>query len=170
MKNKFLIIAVVALLSTSCTKTSSAPNSNAHTTPPTTTSTNTTTAAGSECVLIGHWIFDSIVFYSNNIQTSSVLPTAGHNNYVYDFTNTPWGTGSNYTGYLTETYETPGTTPASQYWFVSNQYQTSTGWLFLNASAAPYLEGYIYTLTTHQLITTPSTSTVKQGEYFYFHK
>ena len=171
MKNKLLIlVGVAALLAASCTKTNSAPNSNAHTTPPPTTSTNTLTSSGAESVLVGHWVFDSVVFYNNNVQTSSSLPSAGSsNNLVYDLALTSYGTGTTSAGKLNISFETVGGTVMSTYWFVTDHYLTSTGYMFLECGA-PYLEGYIYTLTSSRLVTTPSTSTIKQGAYYYFHK
>jgi hypothetical protein len=164
---RYLIILSLALLLVACKKKSTAQT--AKSTPPSTTSNIfSTTSAG----LVGVWILDSTIEYSNNAVVVRIMPSVSNGtDWVYTLTSTscgsnvlsPWNVCSD------KSTTNPGT---SGCWYIDTTTYSSSGFVKLGGVPISSPE-YIRSLTANILIVSNSSlsaSAPKTGYFYYLHK
>jgi hypothetical protein len=169
MKKAALILLSIAAFS--CSKTNQKTTST--TSPPSTASTNTQTPMNTvslaEAAVVGTWIYDSMVYYNNNV-TYTVIPAspAAANDYTNTISMTPYSGGTS-THQMLSTYQRTSVPLSSTPWQVTNSGYTLSG-LLTFVGATPLMGGYINSITSNHYVVSNSFGTVKQGDYYYFHK
>ena len=185
LKSLLGILILGSMFNLSCNQNSPAPVSSAA--PNTTTATTSkNTPEGLALALVGHWYLDSMVSYSTPTSFTTTLygfnavvtstNGGGAQHYENDLksivtaTQTPSVTSNTRESYnitwsrnMTNDTISYGTNNSS--WVVV----TLNSALFLNGGGS-YFSGYIGNYTGNNIELAPNTSSLKSGQYFYWHR
>lgn len=172
MKHLLLIITILGLLWGCKKQASTQPppvNLGAHIT---NNQTTLNTVSLAEAAMVGHWTFDSMVYYNNGIPTSVSTPSnsgGAYAAYQYDFITTPFVAGADIYNRKCVSYGVPGQAQTASSWYVTDGYLNATGRLYSNFLAYYMNVEAILVLNSNQLVLGPP-QTIRQGQYYFFHK